>query len=124
MFKRVLTANLGTRHERDLKRIQPILDAIHEHETRLATVSDDEVRAQTTKFRQLLTERTAPLEAAAADLREKKRSAADAAERDRLDNDLTGPDGSGGVEADLRRTIADTLDELLPEAFATVREAC
>ena len=27
------------------------------------------------------------------------------------------------MEGDLRRTIAETLDEILPEAFATVREA-
>ena len=123
MFKRVLTSILGTRHQRDLKRIQPILDAIHEHEARLAGVSDDEVRGQTTKFRGILQERTAALEAAAAELREKKRGAADAAERDRLDNELTGVDGTGGVEGELRRTIAETLDEILPEAFATVREA-
>jgi len=65
MFKRVLTSILGTRHQRDLKRIQPILDAIHEHEARLAGVSDDEVRGQTTKFRGILQERTATLEATA-----------------------------------------------------------
>jgi preprotein translocase subunit SecA len=123
MFKRVLTAILGTRHERDLKRIQPILDAIHEHEARLAGASDDEVRAQTAKFRGILQERTSALEATAAELREKKRAATDAAERERLDNELTGVDGSGGVEGELRRTIAETLDEILPEAFATVREA-
>ena len=29
MFKRVLTAFLGTRHEREKKRLQPIVDAIH-----------------------------------------------------------------------------------------------
>src|SRR4029079_16321162 len=34
-----------------------------------------------------------------------------------------GADGNGGVEGDLRRAVAETLDELLPEAFATVREA-
>src|SRR5512141_2780094 len=112
MFKRVLTSILGTRHQRDLKRIQPILDAIHEHEARLAGVSDDEVRGQTTKFRGILQERTAALETAAAELREKKRGAADAAERDRLDNELTGVDGRGGVEGELRRTIAETLDEI------------
>ena len=28
MFKRVLTAFMGTRHERDRKKIQPILDAL------------------------------------------------------------------------------------------------
>lgn len=123
MFKRVLTSILGTRHQRDLKRIQPILDAVHEHEARLAGVSDDEVRGQTTKFRGILQERTAALEATAAELREKKRMAADATERDRLDNELTGVDGTGGVEGELRRTIAEILDEILPEAFATVREA-
>src|SRR5688572_2440815 len=123
MFKRVLTAILGTRHERDLKRIQPILDAIHEHEARLASVSDDEVRGQTAKFRNILSERTGALEKRAAELRELKRGASDAAERERLDNELSGVDGTGGVEAELRSTIAETLDEILPEAFATVREA-
>ncbi len=123
MFKRVLTAFMGTRHQRDMKRIQPILDAIHEHETRLATASEDEVRGQTAKFRALLTERTHALEAKAAELRERKRGASDAAERERLDNELSGADGGGGVEGELRRTIADALDEILPEAFATVREA-
>jgi preprotein translocase subunit SecA len=123
MFKRVLTAILGTRHDRDLKRIQPILDSIHEHEARLASATDDDVRGQTAKFRGIIAERTGTLEAQAAELREKKRSAVDAAERERLDNELTGADGSGGVEGELRRTIAETLDEILPEAFATVREA-
>jgi preprotein translocase subunit SecA len=124
MFKRVFTAFLGTRHQRDQKRIQPILDAVHEHETRLGAVSEDEVRAQTAKFRALLQERTGALETRIAELREQKRSAGDSAERERLDNELSGADGSGGAEGELRRTIAETLDEILPEAFATVREAC
>ncbi|HEY2064335.1 MAG TPA: preprotein translocase subunit SecA [Gemmatimonadaceae bacterium] len=123
MFKRVLTTFLGTRHERERKRIQPILDAIHEHEERLARAGDEEIRGQTAKFRTLIAERTAALEARAAELREAKRGAADAAERERLDNELTGVDGSGGVDGALRTTIAETLDEILPEAFATVREA-
>ena len=124
MFKRVLTAFMGTRHERDRKRIQPILDAIHGQETRLATVTEDELRGQTTKFRALLHERTNELESRAAELRELKRAAADATEREALDTELSGADGTGGVENELRRTIAETLDEILPEAFATVREAC
>jgi preprotein translocase subunit SecA len=123
MFKRVLTAFMGTRHERDRKRIQPILDAVHEHEERLKDVSDDEIRGQTAKFRALLHERTYEFEARAAELREQKRTAADAVEREKLDTELSGVDGSGGVEAQLRRTIAETLDEILPEAFATMREA-
>ncbi len=124
MFKRVLTAFMGTRHERDRKKLQPILDAIHGHEERLTAASDEEVRGQTAKFRALLHERTGTLEARAAELRELKRSAADAGERERLDTELSGLDGGGGVESDIRRTIAEALDEILPEAFATMREAC
>ena len=124
MLKRVLSAFMGTRHERDRKKIQPILDAIHEHEARLASASDDEVRGQTAKFRKLLHERTDALETRVAELRELKRSAVDSVEREKFDTELSGVDGSAGLEAEIRRTIADALDELLPEAFATMREAC
>jgi preprotein translocase subunit SecA len=123
MFKRVLTAFLGTRHEREKKRLQPIIEAIHSHEERLASASEEELRGQTEKFRGILRERTAELEARVAELKEQKRTAAEAEARERIDNELSGLDGSGGVEGELRRAVADTLDELLPEAFATVREA-
>jgi preprotein translocase subunit SecA len=124
MLKRVITAFLGTRHEREKKRLIPIVDAIHSHEERLGGVSDDELRGQTEKFRAQLRERTAELEARVAELKEQKRGASEAAERERIDNELSGADGTGGAEGELRRTIAETLDELLPEAFATIREAC
>ena len=123
MLKRVFTAFLGTRHEREKKRLMPIVEAIHSHEERLAGVSEDELRAQTEKFRAQLRERTAPIEARIAELKDEKRVAADATDRERLDNELSGADGSGGAEGELRHAIAETLDEILPEAFATVREA-
>ncbi|CAN5795725.1 preprotein translocase subunit SecA [soil metagenome] len=124
MLKRVLSAFMGTRHERDRKKIQPIVDAIHEHEGRLAAATDEEIRGQTAKFRALIHERTDALEARATELRELKRSAVDSVEREKFDTELSGVDGSAGLEAEIRRTIADALDELLPEAFATMREAC
>jgi len=124
MLKRVITAFLGTRHEREKKRLMPIVDAIHSHEERLGGVSEDELRGQTEKFRTQLRERTAELETRIAELKEEKRGASEAAERERIDNELTGADGTGGAEGELRRTIAEILDELLPEAFATIREAC
>ena len=103
MFKRVLTAFLGTRHEREKKRLIPILDAIHSHEERLGSVSEDELRGQTEKFRALLRERTGELEARIAELKEQKRAASEAADRERIDNELSGADGTGGAEGELRR---------------------
>src|SRR5438309_11489119 len=119
----MLSGVFGTRHDRERKRIQPIVDEINEHYARLQTIPEEELRAQTAKFRARIAEATADLEARIADLRERKRGAADPEAREAIDNDLSGVDGRGGVEAERRKATADVLDELLPEAFATVREA-
>src|SRR5579862_2567151 len=122
MLKRLISGVFGTRHERERKRIQPLVDDINEHYERLHHVSEDELRSQTTKFRARIAELTGELEARVNELKAQKRAAADAADRDRLDTELIGNDGRGGAEADLREAIKDALYELLPEAFATVRE--
>ena len=124
MLKRLISGVFGTRHERERKRIQPLVDDINEHYERLHGVSEDELRSQTAKFRARIAERTGELEARVNDLKAQKRAAADPAERDRLDNELIGSDGRGGAEGELREATKDALYELLPEAFATVREAC
>src|SRR5919199_5525351 len=123
MLKRVMAAVVGTRHERERRKIQPVVDAINEHYARLSTVSEDELRGQTEKSREIIREGTAGLEARVAELKERKRTAKDAGERERIDLDLSGADGRGGAGGELRKMTADLLDELLPEAFATVREA-
>ena len=51
MFKQIIGAVFGTRHERERRRIQPIVDAINEQYARLQGVSEDELRGQTDKFR-------------------------------------------------------------------------
>src|SRR5205085_8362716 len=123
MLKRVINAVVGSRHERERRRIQPIVDRINEWDEKLQRVSEDELRAQTAKFRHLIADRTADLERRVAELRDQKREAKEASERERIDLELGGADGRGGLEGQLRQTIADTLDEILPEAFATVRAA-
>ena len=119
----LLSGVFGTRHDRERKRVQPIVDEINEQYARLQNISEEELRGQTAKFRARIAEVTHEIEARIADLRNRKRVAADPAEREAIDNELSGVDGRGGVEAELRTAIAEVLDELLPEAFATVREA-
>ena len=114
----VLTKILGSRFNRELKQLRPVVAAIHRHEEALKALSDAEVQAQTAKFRGLITERTSALTAEVERLRAAKHACADPDERDRLDKDLV------KAEEDLRKATVVVLDELLPEAFATVREAC
>ena len=123
MLKDVLGKLFGTRHQREAKRVKPIIEEIHRQESALASLDDAALQAQTLRFRERIAERTSTLEARIASLKETKRTAADAAERDRLDEELVGRDGTGGVEGELRAAVTAVLDEILPEAFATVREA-
>jgi preprotein translocase subunit SecA len=124
MLAGLIKGVFGTRHDRDRKAIQPIVDAINEEYARLQTVSEEELRSQTERFRARIGEATSAIEQRIAELREKKKITSDPAERDAIDEELIGLDGQGGLEAELRGATADVLDELLPEAFATVREAC
>ncbi|MGH7606026.1 MAG: preprotein translocase subunit SecA, partial [Gemmatimonadales bacterium] len=118
MAKQWFTKLFGTRFDRELKRIQPIVDAIHAHEARLQDLSDETLRAQTAKFRGSIAERTGPLAAEAERLKRAKHDCPDPAERAALGDQLGRADRAYVTE------LQRTLDDLLPEAFATVREAC
>jgi len=123
MLKPLLTAVFGTRHEREMKRVQPIVDEINAEYERLQSVSDEELRGQTAKLRGIIHDRSAELEAKVSELKERKKLTPDAEERTQIDEELNGPDGRGGVEGELHEALNEVLDEILPEAFATVREA-
>jgi preprotein translocase subunit SecA len=123
MLNKLIGAVFGTRHQREQRRVQPIVDEINAHYARLRDVSDSELKAQTPRFRAMIEERSAALKAEIEALKAAKHAAADAAERERIDAELTGVDGQGGLEQKYRDAHAKALDDLLPEAFATVREA-
>jgi len=118
MIKNLITAVFGTRFDRDSRRIKPIVDAIHAQEERLKDLSEDELKAQTTRFRARLAEATGAVKAELDDVRAAKHGCADPEERERLEHLFH------DLDAAYKRALATALDEILPEAFATVREAC
>jgi preprotein translocase subunit SecA len=118
MIKNLVTALFGTRYERDRKKLEPILAAIKQHEQRLAALDDDALRGQTAKFRALIAERTAAAKHALDEARQAKLHSAEPGTRDVLEA------RASALEVAWKQALAATLDELLPEAYATVREAC
>ena len=118
LLKKVFTKIIGTRFDRELKKMQPIVDKIHAEETRLAGCSEEELHGQAEKLRRVLKEKYGALELELADKKVAKHRCADPTERDRLDRDLQ------QLEEQLKKEIQAALNEILPEAFATVREAC
>ena len=117
MANRLFTKVFGTRFDRELKRIQPIVDAIKQHEVRLKGLSDSELQAQTAKFRERIAEHTGSLLAEVERIKKEKHDCPDPEKRADLGNQL------GRAEETYVKELQGTLDDLLPEAFATVREA-
>src|SRR5262245_46095372 len=89
MLKQLVAAVIGTRFDRELKKIQPLIDQVHEHEARLAELSDQAIQAQTQKFRDLLHERVGSLETELAEQRAAKHACADPVKRDALEHEVS-----------------------------------
>src|SRR3989441_7245274 len=117
MANRWFTKIFGTRFNRELKRIQPIVDAILKHEVRLKDIADAELQAQTAKFREAIAERTGAQHTEVERLKKAKHDCPDPEERANLSEQLR------KAEQEFVSELQRTLDDLLPEAFATVREA-
>jgi preprotein translocase subunit SecA len=118
MLKNLLNKVFGDRHERESRKLTPLVADINEVAERLRGLSDDELKAQTPKFKAIIQERTADLEAEIAELRQARRTTEDAAERETLTVEMR------RLEDGLKEELQQVLDDLLPEAFATVKETC
>src|SRR5256886_5911511 len=89
MYKGWFTKIFGTQFQRELKRIRPIVDAIHGHEARLKGLSDGELQGQTPKLRGLIAERTSTLAAEVERLKREKHDCPDADQRVELSQKLS-----------------------------------
>jgi preprotein translocase subunit SecA len=118
MLKTLLTKVFGDRHEREARKLEPLVAEINEFAEELQALSEEELKAQTAKFRERIRAATADLEAAIEELRQQKRAAEDAEERESLTVRLR------EREDELKAELQRVLEELLPEAFATVKETC
>ncbi len=118
MLKTLVSKVIGSRFERELKRIQPVIDAIKQHEARLGPLSDEQIQGQTEKLRGILQERLGTLRGDLAEKRQARHECADPDERDKLNGEVD------DLEQELKLETASALDVILPEAFASVRQAC
>src|SRR6185503_5611049 len=105
MLNNLVTKIIGTRFEREQKRMRPIVEAIHEHEARLAQLSDDEVKTQTAKFRAILAERTGAHDAEVKRLKQAKHDTPAAEERLKIDEELR--QAEQRYSAELKKTLDD-----------------
>jgi preprotein translocase subunit SecA len=94
-----MTAVFGTRFDRERRRIQPVLDAILAAEERLGSLTEEELKAQTAKFRARLAEQTSALTTELDEVGAAKHACADPEERGRLDQQARELDARAALTA-------------------------
>ncbi|MBM2804025.1 MAG: secA, partial [Deltaproteobacteria bacterium] len=107
---------VGTKNDREIKRIRPYVDEINKFEDEFKGLTDDQMRAKTEQFKKRIVEATTTLQKELADLLEEV-ATADGERREEIKTE------SDELDKQLREVEAEILQELVPEAFAAVREA-
>jgi preprotein translocase SecA subunit len=116
---------VGTKNERELKRMRPLVARISELEPEIAALSDEELRSKTAEFRQRIRDETAAERQQLEELLARERQQAETPDPV-TDDAADGKDLRAQIEEQekaLRTAENRVLDALLPEAFAVVREA-
>ncbi len=98
----ILAKIFGTRNEREVKRMRPLVEKINSLEPEMQRLTDAELRAKTDEFRKRINDRLSQVQLEP-EAEDENRSSRGPTERDRM--------------------LKEVLDEILPEAFAVVREA-
>jgi len=107
---------IGTKNEREIKRIRPLVEEVNHWEDEFKGLTDDQLRARTDKFKTRIAEAAETLRRELAELRDEA-ATAESERRDEIRSQ------NEELEKRVREAEAQVLDELLPEAFAAVREA-
>ncbi|MDX1532517.1 MAG: preprotein translocase subunit SecA, partial [Rhodothermales bacterium] len=140
----------GDQNEREIQRLQPLVDEINAYAERFQHLTDAELQAKTDEFKARLAEAVKEVEAEQQELRDRlKRANAVEAEVDTLvgqpggDGAPTGsapaelPEGAltlaerqqiieqlDDLEQEWLEATEEALEDLLPEAFAVVKDTC
>ena len=108
----------GSKNEKDLKQIYPLVDQITEIFPSLQALTDDELKAKTQEFKDRISAATEQLENHLEELNSKLREDIEIEERMSILDEVE------QLEKDIHEVIEEQLLEMLPEAFAVVKETC
>ncbi|MFN8286405.1 MAG: preprotein translocase subunit SecA [Chitinophagales bacterium] len=115
-FDKLVTSIFGSKNDRELKEMTPLVSAINAEYQKLKGLSNDELRNKTQEFRGRIAEHLSAIDQEIASLKEKADNEEDLHAKDedykRVDE----------LRKERDKQIEEILRELLPEAFAVVKE--
>ncbi len=115
---KVINKLFPSKHEKDIKEYTPYVQQINAEYEKLEHLSDDELRAKTDEFKQRIQDRTQSYHDRIGELEEKLKQDISVEEYDRIHDEIK------KLNDDLDVEYEEVLDEILPEAFAVVKDTC
>lgn len=111
----VLKAFVGDKKKKDLKELEPVVKAVHLFETEIAALSNDQLRLKTTNFKEKIALATAEIQQQINTLKQEAHNA----NVDRKEEIYAEIDA---LEDDSYAASETVLQEIMPEAFAVIKE--
>ncbi len=119
MFK-VLSKIFPSKSDKDLKKTAPIVDRINAHFADFAQLADEDLPAKTLQFRARIADAVSEFQERIAELKKdlREKTGLGAADREAIWTEIE------EHQSEIDRVTREILDDILPEAFALVKEAC
>ena len=112
----VLKLFIGDKTKKDLKKITPIVEEINKYQETLEKISNDELRNKTIDFKKLISNSRSKIDKEISQLNNLVNQTNDINEKEDLYQQID------NKEVEANKIINEILDEILPEAFAVVKE--
>jgi len=112
----LLKVFLGDKKSKDVKLMQPLLDKVNQLGPELQKITIDELRNKTNEFKAHIKEATKTLRDRQNDIRKQAEQEADLEKREDLYDEID------RIEDEIYKIEEEVLNDILPEAFAVVRE--
>lgn len=107
----------GSKSERELKQMMPLVQAINEEYEKLKSLTNDQLRNKTTEFKNRIKEYLKDIDSQIETLNSTASQTNDVHEKDSIYRQVD------ALRKERDKKIEEILQELLPEAFAVVKEA-
>ena len=112
----ILKTFVGDKSKKDIRAIQYLVDQINEHQLGFEAISNDELREKTSIFKSKIQDSRIAIDTEIRDLNTQIKEITDIDQREDIYNRVD------ILEADGLKVTEDCLNEILPEAFAVVKE--
>ena len=116
MLGKILKLFVGDKSKKDLKLINPIIEKIHSFEQVMSSLSNDELRAQTNEFKNQINNSIAEINSQIDKIKKEIEEVTDFDKKEGLFGQID------KLNEEAYNVSEDTLNEILPKAFAVVKE--